>query len=397
MALKFTKLNKAAVKKLGAGETITEHGIKFERLPNGDGRYSVNIMVDGQRIHRVVGKESAGLTRTQAEDYIEQVNTDARVGRLNLPKGRKVTLGFKDAAMAYLKRLPEEGGKDLKAKTMRLNRHLMPFFKSRPLSGIATFDVDRYKKSRLDGKAAPGTINRELAALSHLFSKAVEWRWLQHRPASIKRLKEDSGRIVYLTSEQASRLLESAKQDLNPHVHTFTVMGLETGMRLMEILSVRLEDIDLKKGSIHIPNGKTGSREQPITSHLMEFLGEQIKASHADQKWLFPSDKSKTGHVVAIEKAFRRAVERAGLDSKEIVRHTLRHTAVSHLVQAGVDLPTVKKISGHKTTAMVERYSHQNSEHIQAAMDKLEGRVHTSRGSFSDLITPELHIKRKRA
>jgi site-specific recombinase XerD len=64
------------------------------------------------------------------------------------------------------------------------------------------------------------------------------------------------------------------------------------------------------------------------------------------------------------------------------VRHTLRHTAVSHLVQAGVDLPTVKKISGHKTTAMVERYSHQNSEHIQAAMDKLEGRVHPSRGSF---------------
>jgi integrase len=397
MALKFTKLNKAAIKKLEAGETITEHGIKFERLPNGDGRYSVNIMVDVQRIHRVVGKESEGVTRTQAEDYVEQVKTDARVGRLNLPKGRKVTLGFKDAALAYLKRLPEEGGKDLKAKTMRLNQHLIPFFKSRPLSGIATFVVERYKKSRLDCKAAPGTINRELAALSHLFSKAVEWGWLQHRPATIKRLKEDSGRIVYLTSEQASRLLESAKQDLNPHVHTFTVVGLETGMRLMEILSIRLEDIHLKKGLIHIPNSKTGSREQPITNHLREFLGAIIKASSAGQEWLFPSDKSKTGHVVAIEKAFRRIVEGAGLDPKEIVRHTLRHTAVSHLVQAGVDLPTVKRISGHKTLEMVERYSHQDSEHIQAAMDKLEGRVHAFKGRFSAPITPELHIKRKRA
>jgi len=52
----------------------------------------------------------------------------------------------------------------------------------------------------------------------------------------------------------------------------------------------------------------------------------------------------------------------------------LRYTAITHLVQAGVDLPTVKRISGHKPFAMMECYSHQNGEHIQAAMDELEGR-----------------------
>jgi integrase len=57
-----------------------------------------------------------------------------------------------------------------------------------------------------------------------------------------------------------------------------------------------------------------------------------------------------------------------------VVRHTLRHTAITHLVQAGVDLPTVKRISGHKTLIMVERYAHQNGAHIQAAMDALEAR-----------------------
>lgn len=56
------------------------------------------------------------------------------------------------------------------------------------------------------------------------------------------------------------------------------------------------------------------------------------------------------------------------------MRHTLSHTAITHLVQAGVDLPTVKRISGHKTLQMVERYSHQNGAHILAAMDKLEER-----------------------
>jgi hypothetical protein len=45
------------------------------------------------------------------------------------------------------------------------------------------------------------------------------------------------------------------------------------------------------------------------------------------------------------------------------------------LVQAGVDLPTVKRISGHKTLAMVEKYAHQNGAHIQTAMDKLESRI----------------------
>ena len=65
----------------------------------------------------------------------------------------------------------------------------------------------------------------------------------------------------------------------------------------------------------------------------------------------------------------------AGLDPKEVVRHTLRHTAFTHLVQSGADLPTVKRISGHKTLQMVERYSHQNGAHLQAAMDRLERRI----------------------
>ncbi|MDX1919075.1 MAG: tyrosine-type recombinase/integrase [Candidatus Caenarcaniphilales bacterium] len=68
-------------------------------------------------------------------------------------------------------------------------------------------------------------------------------------------------------------------------------------------------------------------------------------------------------------------MSQAGLDPRQIVRHTLRHTVITHLVQAGVDLPTVKRISGHKTLIMVERYSHQNHEHIQSAFAKLKDRV----------------------
>lgn len=67
-------------------------------------------------------------------------------------------------------------------------------------------------------------------------------------------------------------------------------------------------------------------------------------------------------------------VEAAGLNPDEVVRHALRHTTFTQLVRAGVDLPTVKRISGHRTRLKVEHYAHQNGEQIAATMDRLEQR-----------------------
>jgi integrase len=399
VSIKFSKLTRPNIRKLILGQKIVEHGIEFERLANGDGRYLVNIMVDGQRIHRVIGKESDGTTRIQAEEFIEKARTDARHGRLNLPKGRKLHLSFAEASKQYLERLEQGTGKDIKSKRHRIRDHLVPFFGTKPISKISTFDIDRYKKARQeqqqeikrkikaeDGTVKEvieyrpyqtGTINRELLTLSHILNKAVEWGWIEFRPCSIKQLKEAEGRIIYLTVEQANTLLEKAKQDDCSAIYPFIFIGLETGMRRMEILSIALAHIDLERRLIYIPKAKAGSREQPITSRLASYLKEYIAGLDSDEKWLFPAPKSKSGHRVTIEKPFRRVVGKAGLNPAEVTRHTLRHTAISHLVQAGVDLPTVKRISGHKTLQMVERYSHQHGDHIQAAMDKLEQRYQT--------------------
>jgi integrase len=393
MAKAFVKLTRPAMRKLKPGEKIIEQGISFERLANGDGVFTINVMVDGQRIHRVIGRESDGTTRTQAEEFIEKVRQDAKHDRLALPKGRKIALSFGEAAVKYLEKLAEEGGKDIAKKRQRLEHHLVPFFGDMPLGKVSGFDLERYKKQRREeaavksnsrgqGKltykesgASVGTINRELAVLSHLFNKAVEWGWLDRRPAKIKRFKEDGGRITYLTVDQVKRLVECAKEDANPQIYPFMVIGLETSMRMMEILSIRREHVDLQRRVIFIPKAKAGAREQPITAHLAEFLAGLMAGLPKGTPWLFPSPAAKEGHSIDIRKPFCRVVAAAGLDPSQVVRHTLRHTAITHLVQAGVDLPTVKRISGHKTLAMVERYSHQNGEHIQTAMDKLEDRL----------------------
>src|SRR6056297_46456 len=197
MAIRFSKLTRPAIRSSRPGDSITEHGITFRRDANGDGVYSVNIMVDRRRIHRVIGRESEGVTRQQAEDFVAQARTDARRQRLELPEGRKTPLSFQEAASRYIQRLRDSDGKNIDIKERQLRQHLVPFLEAKPLSAIESFDVERYKKTRRSSGAAKATVNRELATLSHLLNQAVEWKWIKSKSVKIVRFKEDNQRIVY--------------------------------------------------------------------------------------------------------------------------------------------------------------------------------------------------------
>lgn len=162
-------------------------------------------------------------------------------------------------------------------------------------------------------------------------------------------------------------------------------------MRMSEILSIRRENVDIARKRIYVPQAKAGARGQPMTAELSGYLDKHIAALPKGTAWLFPSVASRTGHLATIRTAHRRVVKAAGLDPDVVVRHTFRHTAVTHLVQAGVDLPTVQKISGHKALALVARYAHANGAHIDAAMDRLETRISADKVVA---ITPKLHKRR---
>lgn len=104
--------------------------------------------------------------------------------------------------------------------------------------------------------------------------------------------------------------------------------------------------------------------------------------------WVFPSPHrdSKLGHRDRIRQPFTNAVLAAGLDPDLITPHVLRHTAITKLVQAGVDLPTIQRISGHKTISMVLRYTHVHGDHIDAAISALGGTLSETREA-----SPKLH------
>ena len=87
-------------------------------------------MADSQRVHRTIGRDSDGTTRSQCEDFIAKTRAEAKEGRLSLPKGRKTPLTFNKAAKLYLEGEKEVGAKDMVSKEGHLRLHLVPYFGS---------------------------------------------------------------------------------------------------------------------------------------------------------------------------------------------------------------------------------------------------------------------------
>jgi len=394
MTQRFSRLDRPAIRRLRPGKAIAEHGITVERLADGDLRYSVNVMVDGKRVHRVIGRESDGVTRTQCEEFIEQARTEARAGRLNLPKGRKLALTFGAAADDYLKQLEQANGRNLKVKRRQLRMYLKPYFGSMRLDAISGFTIERYKKQRLDHAAAPATVNRELATLSHLFNRAVDWKWLDRLPARPAKFTESAGRIIALDDHQCDALMTAAIASADTDLWLFIAFGLNTAMRHSEIMAARWDLLDLANRRLYVPKAKAGQREQPITPELAGLLAREREMRDDRQGWIFPSphQDSATGHRVRMDRPFREAVKAAGLDPELVTPHVMRHTAITKLVQAGVDLPTIQRISAHKTLAMVLRYTHVHGQHIDLAIRAI-GRTlpKLPANETANAITQELH------
>src|SRR5262249_81248 len=120
----FTVLTRQAMRNLAPNGKLVEDGITFERLKNGDGLFTVNFRADRLRAHRCMGTQSERTTPHNAEEYIRKPKEDPKPDPPNLPKGRKTTPHYPDAAAKYLVKLAEVDGKDMVAKRRRLNLHL---------------------------------------------------------------------------------------------------------------------------------------------------------------------------------------------------------------------------------------------------------------------------------
>ena len=201
------------------------------------------------------------------------------------------------------------------------------------------------------------TTNRYLAALSRAFTIGIkEWGWLKDNPVlKITRPKENKGRERYLEKDEVDTLLTACRNSKTNFLYAIVLFSLATGSRKGEVLGLKWEDIDFTRERVTFRDTKNGeNRIIPLSPTVLHCLQDERKKRLTPSEYIFPSQDGKK--PADIRSAWENAVKEANL--KDICFHSLRHTAASHLGMSGASTLEIAEILGHKTLAMVKRYSH---------------------------------------
>jgi integrase len=214
---------------------------------------------------------------------------------------------------------------------------------SKRLSEISPFDLERYRRVRKKIGRSDATINRELAFLRNLYNKAIDWGKATENPVSkIRFAKEQNERIRFLTPEEEERLLSCCNPQLKPLVTT----AIHSGFRASELLSLTWADIDFENELITVRSAyaKNGESRSVDMNDTLTATLKTIRINRVNEGLVF---RSRNGTPYrSFRTAFETAVRKAGIE--DLTFHDLRRTFASRLVMAGVDLPTVKELMGHK-------------------------------------------------
>jgi integrase/recombinase XerD len=136
------------------------------------------------------------------------------------------------------------------------------------------------------------------------------------------------------------------------------------GLRLSELIHLRVADIDSARMIIHVRQGK-GAKDRlvPMSLRLLEELRAYWRMRRPDT-WLFPGHKRERPISGSnIQRRFTRLVKHVGL-SKHCSMHTLRHSYATHLLEAGIDLLTLKALLGHTSLQTTARYLHVSTHRL---------------------------------
>jgi integrase/recombinase XerD len=150
------------------------------------------------------------------------------------------------------------------------------------------------------------------------------------------------------------------------------------GLRIGEVVRLRVADIDSRRGVVQVRQGKgRKDRQVPLSPQLLQELRAYWRR-YRPQDWLFPGAGGSGSHrsITALQRRVKRAVGCLGW-SKRVSLHTLRHSYATHLLEAGVDVVTLQHLLGHNDLETTARYLHVSTLHLQQLpnpLDTLVGR-----------------------
>lgn len=231
-------------------------------------------------------------------------------------------------------------------------------------------DISRDDIQRLIAELAktigPPTANKAHTCIRAIYNKAVAWEVVPGpNPASgIQRYRVKS-RERFLLPEEVSSFFDSLTKE-SQQFQDFVVLLLCTGARRREMQSMAWANVSLESKIWFLPDSKNNeSRTIPLAPQALEIL--ERRKSLAESEWVFPAE-SKSGHMEEPKQAWRRTVERAGIENFRI--HDLRRTLGSWMTVGGANLQVVGKALGHKDMSSTQIYARLDLDPVRKAQEK---------------------------
>lgn len=219
------------------------------------------------------------------------------------------------------------------------------------------------------GKVLTGaTINRRITALSACLTVCVkEYGWLTKNPIpNVTRMADSKGRERFLSDGERRALLAACEASGCVALAPLVKLALATGARKGELIGLLWANVSFERRTVRFVDTKNGeSRTVPLATSAVAVLTEWRKG-RLPVGPVFPMT------VHDVNKPWRAARDAAGLQDFRF--HDLRHSAASYLAMSGASLMDIAAILGHKTLAMVKRYSHLSEQHTAAAVDRMAER-----------------------
>jgi site-specific recombinase XerD len=217
----------------------------------------------------------------------------------------------------------------------------------------------------VDQKLAYSSVNQKLAGIRFFWHKV-----LRRKDFDLRVPAKRSGRLPEALSRgEIARLIDSATY---PKHRALMMTCYGAGLRVSELVHLEPHDILSERMLIHVRTGKGHKDRYTLLSpRLLDEL-RSYWLTCRPHPWLFPN-RAGTGPLprATAQRAFYKLKERAGITRGAGI-HCLRHSFATHLLEAGVDLPTLQRLLGHNHLATTAKYLHVTSKHLGKVRSPLD-------------------------
>ena len=240
----------------------------------------------------------------------------------------------------------------------------------KPVEAVTAADIQQWQYILVNrDKVSWSLFNQMVCALRFYFQTVRRCGWdVTHIPYQRRRKKLPT----VLSRDEVVRLLDQAKG--NPKHYAVVATLYSTGVRLGELVKLRIGDIDSKAMIVHVRQGKGGKdRQVQLSPQLLSVLRDYYRSAQVKPRsWLFPGmDPSHPLDPSGIGRMVSALSRRSGID-KPVSPHTLRHSFATHLLEDRTDLRTIQSLLGHSQITTTQMYLHIAAHHLQTVRNPLD-------------------------